>query len=116
FIFLSYVHLFCKLLTIASVIYGTFNIIRIFCNDINNQFNEYYDQIQEDIEICTNNFFLNHCVPLEIQTEFMAQYCSAWERCKNQDPRQIYKTRIIAESIARVMNTFVETMSWKTIV
>ncbi|KAI8449405.1 Brl1/Brr6 domain-containing protein [Phakopsora pachyrhizi] len=116
FVYLSYIHLFCNVLTIAFVTYGTFNITRIFCNDLNNQFMEYYDRIQEDIETCTHNFFSNHCFPVEFQTKFMAQYCSAWEKCKNQDPRQIHKTRLIAESVARVINTFVETMSWKALV
>ncbi|KAI8446581.1 Brl1/Brr6 domain-containing protein, partial [Phakopsora pachyrhizi] len=113
---LSYSQLVFKLLTAACAAYGPFKIAIIFCNDLKYQFSQHFDQIQKDIETCTKNYFSNYCSPLSAQTKFMAPYCIDWEKCKNQNPRHIEKTAIIAESIARVLNTFVKTMSWKTIV
>ena len=42
--------------------------------------------------------------------------CKVWEACMSKDPTMVGRTNVMAETFAGVINSFVETMSWKTMV
>lgn len=42
--------------------------------------------------------------------------CKAWETCMQRDPTIIGRTNVMAETFAGVINSFVEAISWKTMV
>lgn len=46
----------------------------------------------------------------------MAQQCANWETCMSRDPTIVGRAKVGAELIAEVVNSFVEPISWKTLV
>ena len=46
----------------------------------------------------------------------MATQCAKWKTCMDRDPTKIGRARVSAELIAEVVNSFVEPISWKTLV
>jgi hypothetical protein len=46
----------------------------------------------------------------------MEATCRQLEECMNQDPSAVGRARVAAETFAQVANSFVEEISWKTLV
>lgn len=46
----------------------------------------------------------------------MERKCSGWEECMGRDIVVVGKTRVVAETLAEVVNGFVEVISFKTMV
>lgn len=46
----------------------------------------------------------------------METTCRQLEECMNQDPGSIGRAKVAAETFAQVVNSFVEEISWKTLV
>jgi Di-sulfide bridge nucleocytoplasmic transport domain len=46
----------------------------------------------------------------------MVHQCASWETCMNRDPTVVGRAKVGAEMIAEVVNSFVEPISWKTLV
>ena len=46
----------------------------------------------------------------------MEAACRAWELCMNRDPTVIGRIDVVAETFAGVINSFVDPISWKTMV
>eukprot|EP00163_Fabomonas_tropica_P009508 TRINITY_DN1931_c0_g3_i1.p1 TRINITY_DN1931_c0_g3~~TRINITY_DN1931_c0_g3_i1.p1 ORF type:complete len:111 (-),score=12.97 TRINITY_DN1931_c0_g3_i1:171-503(-) len=46
----------------------------------------------------------------------MQKPCMNWETCMNRDPTVIARTKISAETLAEIINSFVEPISYKTMV
>lgn len=46
----------------------------------------------------------------------MEARCGAWEECMNRDVVVSGKTRVVAETLAEVVNGFVDVISFKTMV
>jgi hypothetical protein len=42
--------------------------------------------------------------------------CKAWDACMNRDPTLVGRTNVMAETFAGVINSFVDPISWKTMV
>ena len=42
--------------------------------------------------------------------------CKAWEACMSRDPTIVGRTNVVAETFAGVINSFVDPISWKTMV
>lgn len=46
----------------------------------------------------------------------MARQCALWEECMGQEPVVQGRTRVVAETVAEVVNGFVEVISLRTMV
>lgn len=68
-----------------------------------------------EIQHCTQRYLVNKCTP-ETRIPHMEATCREWEHCMNQDPRSVGRARVAAETFAQVVNSFVEEISWKTLV
>lgn len=71
-------------------------------------------EIVQEITSCSLMYKTNHCVGNVIP--HMVGPCADWEMCMNRDPTRIGRARIGAELIAEVINSFIEPISWKTLV
>jgi hypothetical protein len=69
--------------------------------------------ILQEIAMCASQHKTNLCTqPLPA----MAHQCASWETCMNRDPTTVGRAKVGAETIAEVVNGFVEPISWKTLV
>jgi hypothetical protein len=46
----------------------------------------------------------------------MEKACLAWEKCMNRDPTVVGRARVSAETFAEIINSFIEPISYKTMV
>lgn len=46
----------------------------------------------------------------------MKQFCDEWERCMKRDASVVGRAKVAAETLAEVVNGFVEPITWKTLV
>lgn len=70
--------------------------------------------VVQDVAQCALHYKTNLCATNPIPA--MAHQCAAWESCMNRDPSKVGRAKVGAETIAEVINSFVEPISWKTLV
>lgn len=68
-----------------------------------------------EIAQCSTTYVANRCSP-ETRIPLMEATCRQLEDCMNQDPSAVGRARVAAETFAQVANSFVEEISWKTLV
>jgi hypothetical protein len=66
-----------------------------------------------EIEMCSQNYHLNRCgttgaVPA------LASACASWQRCSARNPANVGRARVAAETVAEIVNGFVDVVSWKS--
>jgi hypothetical protein len=59
---------------------------------------------------------LNRCSPISQRVPALAQQCTEWELCMQRDPSLVGRGRVVAEIIGEIVDSFVEPISWKTLV
>jgi len=64
--------------------------------------------------MCAHHYKTNLCASNPIPA--IIQQCSDWEACMQRDPTVIGRAKVGAELIAEIVNSFVEPISWKTLV
>lgn len=67
----------------------------------------------QEIALCTSSYSSNNCgTPLPA----LIFQCLEWETCMAKDPSVVGRAKVGAEMLAEVINSFVEPISWKTLV
>lgn len=112
-VLLVYLQLLFNASLVALSMHFVLSFFRIMRKDVDCQLEVQRKQLQQEIDICTNEYHSNHCYPLAERTKFMEQHCIDWERCMN---RQLSKSKIWAETFAEVMNGFMDAISLRTMV
>lgn len=46
----------------------------------------------------------------------LAAACSSWQKCAAKDPAIVGRARVAAETVAEIVNGFVDVVSWKSMV
>ena len=83
-------------------------------HDVEHRVAEYSMDIVQEIAQCALLHKTNLCAQNAVPA--MAHQCAAWELCMNRDPTKVGRARVSVEVIAEVVNSFVEPISWKTLV
>jgi Di-sulfide bridge nucleocytoplasmic transport domain len=65
--------------------------------------------------VCTKEYLQNRCAP-GTRVPAMEKACLAWEKCMNRDPSVVGRARVSAETFAEIINSFIEPISYKTMV
>lgn len=73
-------------------------------------------EILAKIAKCTTDYVTNKCDPVEKRIPAIYEICDKWYDCMNEDPDNVGHVSNGAAEMARILNTTVETMSYKTIV
>lgn len=71
-------------------------------------------EIVQDIAMCAMEYRANRCE--NNSAPALVRQCNEWEACMNRDPTKIGRTKVAAEMIAEVYNSFVEPISFKAMV
>lgn len=116
YILLVYLQLLFNASLVALALYLIFNFVLIMRTDVDSRLEVQTKQLRQEIEICENEYRTNRCFPIAERTKFIEQHCIEWERCMTQNPSQLSKSKIGAETFAEVMNGFVDVISLKTMV
>ena len=65
--------------------------------------------------VCSKEYLENRCAP-STRVPAMEKACMAWEKCMNRDPSVVGRARVSAETFAEIINSFIEPISYKTMV
>ena len=101
----------------ALAILGIYVLVIFFLTvqrDVEYRVAEYSMDIVQDIAQCNLLHKTNLCAQGLVPA--MAAQCAAWETCMNRDPTKVGRAKVSMEVIGEVVNSFVEPISWKTLV
>src|SRR5438477_162722 len=72
-------------------------------------------EILQEMAVCSKEYLENRCAP-NTRVPAMEKACLAWEKCMNRDPTVVGRARVSAETFAEIVNSFIEPISYKTMV
>ncbi|GAA5959931.1 hypothetical protein JCM3765_000646 [Sporobolomyces pararoseus] len=70
-------------------------------------------ELRQEILQCAKAYVDNRCEP-STRIPAMERKCSDWEECMNREVIVTGKTRVVAETLAEIVNGFVDVISFKT--
>jgi hypothetical protein len=115
YIMSGYLQLFFNAFLICLILYLTLQFIKTVRRDVELKVEEYKTIILNEIAQCSKQYLENRCHPNE-RVPAIDKACNSWYQCMNRDPTEISWTKISAETIAEIINGFVEPISYKTMI
>lgn len=110
-----YLQFFFNLSLLLLLLYALFCFYLTIRRDVDQKIEEYSDAIAAEMNACARSYIENRCAP-DMRVPAMESRCSAWEKCMNRDPSQVGRARVSAETFAEIINSFIEPISYKTMV
>lgn len=110
-----YLQLFFNLSLISLLLYALFCFYLTIRRDVDQKVEEYSAEIIQEMSLCAKEYIGNRCEP-SMRVPAMEVRCTAWEKCMNRDPSQVGRARVSAETFAEILNSFIEPISYKTMV
>lgn len=68
----------------------------------------------QEISACERLYADNYCA--DKPAPYMVMQCEEWRACMKRDASIVGRTRLLAELIGEVINSFMEPISWRTLV
>lgn len=104
----------------AIIVLGLYLLIAFvftIWSDINKESEKASADILAEMTICAKNFVENRCGGEDgKRLPALETVCDNWERCMNQDPQGVGRAKLSAHAIAEIVNSFIEPISYKTMV
>lgn len=95
-------------------LYVTSSTIIAFWRDVDRQIETYSNELLVDISQCTRLYLENDCRP-DIRPPALHEECTRLEKCMDMDTGSIRRMKVAAETLAEIIDSFVSTFSYKTI-
>lgn len=117
YVLLLYLHFATNLILLIVAAYLGYVMISTIRADINSKIKLCISNTLSEISECSKEYYQNKCFNDENNKRAPAleQTCAAWERCMNTDPQQLAKSKITAEALAEILNSFLGQLSWKSL-
>lgn len=112
---LSYLQFFSLLLLLLLFLSLSLLFLYTLYTDILARLSSLTIDIRSEILQCAKAYVDNRCEP-ETRIPAMEGKCARWEECMGQEVVVAGKSRVVAETLAEVVNGFVEVISFKTMV
>ncbi|CAE6491395.1 unnamed protein product [Rhizoctonia solani] len=112
-ILLGYVRVIFNTSLVLGFLYLLVVILVTVRRDIEDKVSAYIGENAAEIQQCASQYLLNKC-DQEAVVPHMQQFCDEWVKCMQRDAN-IGRARVAAETLAEVVNGFVEPISWKTL-
>ncbi|OCB89243.1 hypothetical protein A7U60_g3610 [Sanghuangporus baumii] len=113
YVLLGYLQFMFNLSLILVFLYLLVQFIFTVQRDVEQRIGEYSMDILQEISTCAQLYKQNLCATSPIPA--MLHQCATWETCMNRDPKVVGRARVGAEMLAEVVNSFVDPISWKTL-
>ncbi|KAL5534708.1 hypothetical protein ACEPAG_1172 [Sanghuangporus baumii] len=113
YVLLGYLQFMFNLSLILVFLYLLVQFIFTVQRDVEQRIGEYSMDIYQEISTCTQLYKQNLCATSPIPA--MLHQCATWETCMNRDPKVVGRARVGAEMLAEVVNSFIDPISWKTL-
>ncbi|KAJ1726493.1 hypothetical protein LPJ61_005149, partial [Coemansia biformis] len=109
----GYLQLGFNVFMVGTVLMIVVNVLLTIQRDVNAKVQAYSAEILQEISSCSKQYLDNRCDPL-LRVPAMEQACRAWENCMHRDPTRVGRARVSAETLAEIVNGFIEPISLKT--
>ncbi|CAE6431503.1 unnamed protein product [Rhizoctonia solani] len=113
-ILLGYIRVILNVSLVLGFLYILAVIVVTVRRDIEDNISTYIGENAAEIQQCTSQYALNKCDKGPV-VPHMKQFCDDWKRCMERDASVVGRARVAAETLAEVVNGFVEPISWKTL-
>jgi hypothetical protein len=112
---MGYLQLTFNLIVVIYVSYLGYRFVESVHWDVERKVEEYSLEIVGEMAVCARHYRENRCDP-STRVPAVDKACRGWETCMNRDPSVVSRTRVSAETLAGIINSFVEPISYKTMV
>ncbi|KAI8086500.1 Di-sulfide bridge nucleocytoplasmic transport domain-containing protein [Halteromyces radiatus] len=109
----NYIQLTFSVVILSTIGYILFQLIWTLQQDFQIKADEYTTALIREIQTCAHQYEINLCHP-ESRIPAMEQQCEEWLICSNRMPTQVTRTKVSAETIAEIFNSFFDALSYKT--
>ena len=110
-----YVQLLLNFFVVCFVMYVVYSFWSTVRSDVDKQSEAVAAETLAEMAACAQQFVANRC-DREHRVPAMETVCDGWERCMNKDPNAVGRARVSAHTFAEIFNSFVEPISYKTMV
>eukprot|EP01104_Vermistella_antarctica_P020176 TRINITY_DN846_c0_g1_i2.p1 TRINITY_DN846_c0_g1~~TRINITY_DN846_c0_g1_i2.p1 ORF type:complete len:384 (-),score=80.24 TRINITY_DN846_c0_g1_i2:82-1233(-) len=111
----GYLQLIMNVVIVVALGYLMYQLVATVRSDVDIKVEEYSQEIINEIDLCRTQYIANKCLPSD-RIPAMQSQCAAWETCMNRDPSVVGRAKISAETLAEIINGFVERISYKTMI
>eukprot|EP00761_Pharyngomonas_kirbyi_P000177 gb/GECH01000177.1/.p1 GENE.gb/GECH01000177.1/~~gb/GECH01000177.1/.p1 ORF type:complete len:440 (+),score=143.97 gb/GECH01000177.1/:1-1320(+) len=109
----SYMHLLFNILVIFLFCYIVYLGFQSILNDIESKAEVASSDIVKEIGLCADNYQKNQCDDPN-RPPALEDDCREWQKCMQRDPLKVARATLSAQTIAEVLNGFVEPLSYKS--
>ncbi|KAJ1665808.1 hypothetical protein EV178_002809 [Coemansia sp. RSA 1646] len=109
----GYLQLGFNVFMVGTVLIIVVNVLLTIRRDVNSKVQEYSSEILHEIATCSKQYADNQCDPLK-RVPAMEPLCVAWESCMHRDPTKVGRAKVSAETLAEIVNGFIDPISFKT--
>lgn len=110
----QYLQLMLNLSLILLLLYAVFCFYLTIRQDVDKKVSEFSATILEKMIECEHRYVENKCAGVRVPA--MKDLCEDWQKCMTRDPAQVGRARVSAETFAEIINSFIEPISYKTMV
>ncbi|KAI9354421.1 Di-sulfide bridge nucleocytoplasmic transport domain-containing protein [Pilaira anomala] len=110
---ITYIQMTFNIVITITILYLFTKIILVVKQDFRLKAQEHFDVLHQEKELCTRNYMLNHCGK-EDRVPAVETMCMEWASCMQKDI-VVAQAKVSAETIADIINSFVEPFSYKTL-
>ncbi|KAF8453600.1 Di-sulfide bridge nucleocytoplasmic transport domain-containing protein [Terfezia claveryi] len=108
----SYLQLFFNISIVIVVLYLLISFLRTIQADVDTKVKQSAQKRLSEILECTNQFIANRC-GTGYRVPAVEALCASWEACMNQDPDEVGRAKVSAQTFAEILNSLIEPISYK---
>ncbi|KAJ2004468.1 hypothetical protein GGI04_002599 [Coemansia thaxteri] len=109
----GYVQLGVNVAMVGLVLALVGHVLLTIQRDVNMKVQEHATEILAEIAACSKQYADNRCHPA-LRVPAMEHACAAWDACMHRDPTTVGRAKVSAETLAEIINGFIEPISLKT--
>ncbi|EAW13495.1 putative nuclear envelope protein Brr6 [Aspergillus clavatus NRRL 1] len=98
----------------SLAVYVVFGFVSAIRAEFEQAAEEVSDTILAEMAVCTKNYVDNRCMSGD-RLPALETICENWERCMNRDPAKVGRAKVSAHTMAIIINSFIDPISWKAI-
>ncbi|RJE21685.1 Nuclear envelope protein Brr6 [Aspergillus sclerotialis] len=98
----------------SLAVYVVFGFVSAIRSEFDQAAEEASDSILAEMATCAKSYVDNKCAGGG-RLPALETVCENWERCMNRDPAKIGRAKVSAHTMAIIINSFIDPISWKAI-
>ncbi|KAA8650255.1 hypothetical protein EYZ11_003846 [Aspergillus tanneri] len=98
----------------SLAVYVVFGFVSAIRAEFDQAAEEVSDGILAEMASCAKSYVDNRCAGGD-RLPALETVCENWERCMNRDPAKVGRAKVSAHTMAIIINSFIDPISWKAI-